>query len=527
MRRLTWQRLLAIATGLLAGLGAGILVADGALVPLVAAVVVGVAAASATRVVEDPAERLWLLKLLALGFVLRFAAAVVLHSAGQALGREGITGDDAEYARVAWGYAQFLRGDPEAPYAPPYWNGSAYLFGTYVYLVTGTFLLLGPVVLVPSIVNAGLGAVALVFVFNIGSRLFGRAAGWAAAVLVAFYPSLVLWSALNLKDALALLIISMVLWSVLRFQRSPRIWWLVMAYSLLWPMETLRRYIFMGLTILIPIGVSLASRRRMGARARWSAGTLAASVLLLLANQASSAWLSPGTFALIEDVRRGMSANARTGFVELPPLNVREGDTFVVLGPVSPSASSQVVVVPAGARIVLDSLRPGDVVVIGGPATTPAPPETWRVLPGDTSVQLWPASAADENVGLRTVQHLPKGIAYALFAPFPWAIDRQLDLLTVPEMLVWYVLLLSAAVTVWKERHNWQLFAPVLLFVLGTLFIFALAEGNVGTLFRHRAMVIPFVIVFAGPALTSFWTRIREFPLTRSITRVIAAAGPR
>jgi hypothetical protein len=40
----------------------------------------------------------------------------------------------------------------------------------------------------------------------------------------------------------------------------------------------------------------------------------------------------------------------------------------------------------------------------------------------------------------------------------------------------------------------------LIFFVGGTLIIFALVEGNVGTLFRHRAMVVPFVLILASPA---------------------------
>jgi peptidoglycan/LPS O-acetylase OafA/YrhL len=64
-------------------------------------------------------------------------------------------------------------------------------------------------------------------------------------------------------------------------------------------------------------------------------------------------------------------------------------------------------------------------------------------------------------------------------------------------MLVWYGLMVAAAIALWRWRRRWRVLAPIVLFVAGTLVIFALAEGNVGTLYRHRAMIIPFVILIA------------------------------
>jgi hypothetical protein len=61
-------------------------------------------------------------------------------------------------------------------------------------------------------------------------------------------------------------------------------------------------------------------------------------------------------------------------------------------------------------------------------------------------------------------------------------------------------MLVGAAFTVWRWRQKWRALLPTVLFIGGTMMIFALAEGNVGTLYRHRAMVIPFVAVLASPS---------------------------
>jgi hypothetical protein len=70
---------------------------------------------------------------------------------------------------------------------------------------------------------------------------------------------------------------------------------------------------------------------------------------------------------------------------------------------------------------------------------------------------------------------------------------------TIPEMLVWYAALVGGVIALVRCRSSWRSLVPLVLYVGGTLLVFMLAEGNVGTLFRHRAMVIPFVLIAASP----------------------------
>ena len=67
-----------------------------------------------------------------------------------------------------------------------------------------------------------------------------------------------LWSSLNLKDALALLEIVSVLWILHHFERRPRWVLLALALLLLVALESLRRYVFVGRALIVPIGVLVA-----------------------------------------------------------------------------------------------------------------------------------------------------------------------------------------------------------------------------------------------------------------------------
>jgi hypothetical protein len=82
-------------------------------------------------------------------------------------------------------------------------------------------------------------------------------------------------------------------------------------------------------------------------------------------------------------------------------------------------------------------------------------------------------------------------------------------------MLLWYLVLACLPVSLWHERRRWRLLAPTVTFVASVLVVLAVVEGNAGTLFRHRAMVIPFAVALASPALWGLWCRLR-LPRIRS-----------
>lgn len=521
----------AIGTGALFGIGAGIAIGDAQYGSLwIFALSTAALTLFVWRFVAPWVGRRRVLELVLFGHALRFAVSVLLYTGIQAVepGREWITGDDGEYARLAWAYAQYLHGQPELPYVPPHWAGETYLFGTYVYAVAAAFFVFGPSPVVPSVMNSAFFMAAIVFAFQITRRLFGIRPAFLAALLISFFPSMVLWSSINLKEALAGFLVMVAMWALLRFAERPRAPVIGLAYVALWAMESLRRYTFLGLAALIPFGIAVAPRLGRLARLRWSLAAVALSAALLGVSPVAN-YFGLDIFHTLQDVRVDMGRNARTAFTDLP-VTVHEGDTFVVPGAPAPDPTTVIVrpdarIVVAPGRLAAPSpspgevvVQPGDLVVISGTGQLPQVTQPPRALPGGGQV-LQLGSGAYEAIGIRTLSYLPVGLTYALFAPFPWGIERRLDLLAVPEMLLWYVVFAAAVSTLWTHRTQWRELAPLAAYVAGTMFMFALAEGNVGTLFRHRAMVIPATVVLAAPTLVTVaswrWpARISAIPRT-------------
>lgn len=558
-------------------MGLGIPLAAGDVGPAFVGAALGAALAVVALRPGGTARRHAALAIVAFALALRLAIASLLHAGSAAAGRAGfITGDDAAYARLSWAFVEFLRGSPQPPYVPPYWAGDAYLFGAFVYFESAVFAVFGPRVLVVEFFNAAFACLTLALVFDTTRRVFGARPAILAVSLIAVYPSLVLWSSLNLKDSLALLLTTLVLWALQRFHARPHPGALVAAFIALLLLQSLRPYLVAILTVVLVAGVLITPSAARAQRVRWGAATAFSCALLLWASGTASAWLGVETLRTFEATRQAMAVGARTAYQTPLPLLVREGDRFIVTAPAraptapapseptreprtepppspayvsgieaaptgrlllaasssAPSRSAPgettTLVVSPGARLLLVTgsgapppatadlvpVRPGDVIVVAGGASTSAKQVTPRPLElpsTEAPIRIERAALAgseDLAVIARTITYAPKGLAYALFAPFPWEVRRTLDLLVLPEMALWYVILFSAAWTAWGARRRWRHFAHVLLFIFAIVGILALVEGNVGTLFRHRAMVIPFVIILASPALASALARL-------------------
>jgi hypothetical protein len=102
----------------------------------------------------------------------------------------------------------------------------------------------------------------------------------------------------------------------------------------------------------------------------------------------------------------------------------------------------------------------------------------------------------------RALTFLPIGVAYFLFSPFPWEITSLLKVFSLPEMILIYALtpaVLRGMRFAVRDRLR-DTFQILLLTGLLTT-SYALGEGNVGTLYRHRAQVLGFYLMFAAVGL--------------------------
>ena len=107
-------------------------------------------------------------------------------------------------------------------------------------------------------------------------------------------------------------------------------------------------------------------------------------------------------------------------------------------------------------------------------------------------------AASDQGL-TANLAYLPKGITVVALRPWPWEADggAGVDLARV-EVLVWYPLLFFALLgvpSVWARRRT--LAFPVVCSG-GILLMYGLAEGNLGTAFRHRGELVWTVAILAA-----------------------------
>lgn len=97
------------------------------------------------------------------------------------------------------------------------------------------------------------------------------------------------------------------------------------------------------------------------------------------------------------------------------------------------------------------------------------------------------------------------GAAHLFLAPFPWQLGGgSLRMaLTLPELLVWWYLFFVGVITgIWYAiRKKFSETLPLLIFIAGLGLLYSMMFGNVGLVFRQRAQLLPFLLIFAVAGL--------------------------
>jgi len=360
----------------------------------------------------------------------------------------------------------FYDGAPTAAWPVGY---SAFLAA--LYRVTGDS--------VPSakVANAFLGALTVLGVYALGARVFGPRAGWAAALVLAFFPNQVFFTTLVMSEILSafllLLVLLAVLYLTLDGERAR--WWGAAVAGLLIGLAAMVRGEFLPffLVPLLPWRLVLGTWRR----ALGYAGVALAAVALVL---------TPWTVR--NAVRLGYPVVVSTGAVA----NLLAGHwsgadgagTFAAGNPIQeeykhlPNPEREVAVYRAHIRkaVAWAVRHPWDEITL-------VPRKLYHLYRGDASAVQWiqtrPVMGQERVDWFTTVSN---GYYYAVGG--------------------WILLSLPA----W-----WRLRDPKRLLLILTVLYFSLIFGMafVGDPRYHFALV-PAAVVLASPALVVVWERMRR-----------------
>ena len=122
----------------------------------------------------------------------------------------------------------------------------------------------------------------------------------------------------------------------------------------------------------------------------------------------------------------------------------------------------------------------------------------------------WSAKEANSGFGgdvdisdaSAAVTFIPIGVLYVLVAPFPWMVNSVRQMITLPELIVWWALFPMLIKGYWfAVRHRLKASFAICIFTVGLTLAYALYQSNVGTAYRHRAQLYVFFFIFISIGL--------------------------
>ena len=187
-------------------------------------------------------DRIFLVRLFVLAVLVRIILATFIFMAGY----EAFFGGDANtYDIFGKSLLQSWHGDAyhSARYAGFVKSGAG-AWGM-LYVVAGIYQVIGENRFGVQLFNASIGASTAVVVYYVAQSLFSNVrVSRVAAVLVAFFPSLILWSSQALKDGLIILALAMGILATLRLMEKITVGYVLVLTGCLLALLSLRFYIF-------------------------------------------------------------------------------------------------------------------------------------------------------------------------------------------------------------------------------------------------------------------------------------------
>jgi hypothetical protein len=277
--------------------------------PLITFLILGPVFILATSITVERSERPWIVRIAMLAFALRAAVASVF----QILPSLRVFHDDANhYEAVGVLLALSWRGQ----YPPINLNhqnsGYHYLCGAICYAF-GTFPFNIP------LVNAVLGGLTAVLIYNLARQFFHVTVARFAAGLAAFTPSMILWGGMALKDTLMSFLIVAALSAAISLKRKVTPFNIMVIMLTVAAMQTIRFYMiyFIALAMVGALAFDKGSRFLAGIYKQIAVVLLALGFLAVLGLE-GPALQGAEAFDLqrVSDFRRGMASSAQSGFAQ-------------------------------------------------------------------------------------------------------------------------------------------------------------------------------------------------------------------
>jgi hypothetical protein len=201
----------------------------------------------------DPHATAWLNRLVFHGFLIRAAISLVLYFSGMSV---LMAPDEDAYHAGGWSLVLYWRNDifmlPERFHSNEPQG--------YFYINAALFYIFGKTEVPIRLLNAFIGAWATRYVYFIAGTLFGADVARRAAKLFCFFPSIVLWSCLNIRDVWAIGLILLSSWTSLRVALGYSPMGLLQIAGAIWALSTFREYLVFAMAFP-PLAAFLVGKR--------------------------------------------------------------------------------------------------------------------------------------------------------------------------------------------------------------------------------------------------------------------------
>src|SRR5262249_36964761 len=110
---------------------------------------------------------------------------------------------------------------------------------------------------------------------------------------------------------------------------------------------------------------------------------------------------------------------------------------------------------------------------------------------------------------------IPIGLLYLMFAPFPCEFTTLRQVITLPEMIVWWLVFPFLVLGLWYSmKHRLRQVSPIIIFTTMLTLAYSLFQGNVGTAYRQRSQLLVFYFIFVavGAVIMKEQAEKRRYP---------------
>ena len=391
-----------------------------------AAVLVGAVCALAAGAIlgrGEGAQRSFLLKVFVAGLLVRMAVGALINAFEL---QDFFGGDAITYDLLGSAIVDTWRAGVPQPADLREWAiGGGW---GMLYMVAVVYAVVGRNMLAVQFVNAVLGAATAPIIFFCARHIFQNLrVAKVAALSVAFYPSLVLWSSQGLKDGPIVFLLSLAMLATLNL--GERLSWkyiTTLALSM-FAILTLRFYVFYMLVAAV-LGSFIIGMRPV------SSQSLARQLLIVVTLGIGLTYMGVLRTAGTQFERYGNLQAVQTSRADL----VRAANSGF------------------GADV-------------------------------------------DVSTASGALSVIPLGMAYLLFAPFPWQLASLRQSITLPEMTIWWVSFPMLVVGIWFTlSYRLRQALPILLFTLMLTLAYSIFQGNIGTAYRQRSQILVFYFIFVA-----------------------------